>query len=170
MLAASFELPQGLGLDIDTSRSVNLAHACTRVHLARDEAGAVLAFHPVDVSLHRATADGWEAIGGPFDLVPPDRYTASFRLAGIGPGESSRYDPDLVRGLALLAGRPTLLGGQVTAAATGRTIGTLLYRLEGDLLRPVVEHCGGALLLDLESDAAGHAAVTASGLILGPDR
>jgi hypothetical protein len=134
--------------------------------MGRDEGGSVIAFHPVDVRLHREGAEGWEEIGGPFDIRPPDRYVTGYRVVGLDPGANLSYLPDLVASLAVLDGRPTLLGAEVRTA-TGEPIGTLLYRVEGDELHPVVEHCGGRHLLDLEADATGHAALTSKGLILG---
>jgi hypothetical protein len=166
LLGASFELPQGLGLDVDPGRAIVMDRACTRLLLGRDASGSVIAFHPVDVRLHREGAEGWEEIGGPFDIRPPDRYAPGYRVAGLDPGATVHYLPDLVAALAVLDGRPTLLGAEVHIA-TGETIGTLLYRVEGDELHPVVEHCGGRHLLDLEADSAGHAALTRKGLILG---
>lgn len=172
-LRAGFAAPEGEGLEVDDTRFINMGNACPRVHLARDAEGRVTAFDPFDVRLHRLAGDGWEAIGGPFDLQPPSRYTdtSTLRQERVGPDQAGRYLPDVVRGLTFLAGRPVLLGGPVTVDR-GRnrssTEGTILYRLEGDLLVPAVERCDREVLLDLESDPTGHAAVTERSLIIGP--
>jgi hypothetical protein len=172
-LRAGFAAPEGEGLEVDNTRFINMANACPRVHLARDADGRVTAFDPFDVRLHRLAGDGWQAIGGPFDLQPPSRYTdtSTLRQERMGPDQAGRYLPDVVRGLTFLAGRPVLLGGPVTVDR-GRnrssTEGTILYRLEGDLLVPAVERCDREVLLDLESDPTGHAAVTERSLIIGP--
>lgn len=172
-LRAGFAAPEGEGAEVDDTRTVNLADACPRVHLARDADGRVTAFDPFDVRLHRFAGDGWQAIGGPFDLQPPRRYTdrSTLREERVGPEQAARYLPDVVRGLTYLAGRPVMVGGPVLVDLEGNRTsieGTVLYRLEGDVLVPAFERCDGDVLLDLESDAAGHAAVTERALIIGP--
>lgn len=172
-LRAGFAAPEGEGLEVDNTRFINMGNPCPRVHLARDADGRITAFDPFDVRLHRFAGDGWEAIGGPFDLQPPSRYTdmSTLRVERMGPDQAGRYLPDVVSGLTFLAGRPVLLGGRVTIDRRGNrssTEGTVLYRLEGDLLVPAVERCDREVLLDLESDATGHAAVTERSLIIGP--
>lgn len=172
-LRAGFAAPEGEGFDVDNTRMINMGNACPRVHLARDTDGRITAFDPFGVRLHRFAGDEWEAVGGPFDLQPPTRYTdvTTLREERVGPEQAARYLPDVVRGLTFLGGRPVLVGGPVVVDLEGNltsTEGTVLYRLEGDVLVPAFERCDGELLLDLESDAAGHAAVTERSLILGP--
>jgi hypothetical protein len=172
-LRAGFAAPSGEGLEVDDTRSINMANACPRVHLARDAEGRVTAFDPFDVRLHRFADDGWQAVGGPFDLEPPRRYTdvSTLREERVGPEQAARYLPDVVRGLTYLGGRPVLVGGPVLVDLEGNRTsveGTVLYRLEDDVLVPAFERCDGDVLLDLESDATGHAAVTERALIIGP--
>jgi hypothetical protein len=171
-LKASFEAPAGEGLEVDNTRFINMANACPRVHLARDAGGRLTAFDPFDVRLHRLGEDGWEEAGGPFDLQPPSRYTdvSTLRQERVGPEQAGRYLPDVVRGLTFLAGRPVLIGSPVMSDRGGNRVGmegTVLYRLEDDVLVPAFERCDGDVLLDLESDATGHAAATERSLIVG---
>ncbi len=163
----SFEAGERLA-DVDTTRAVNLGYACPTVFMTRGAEGEVLALDPEDVKLYRA-GEGkvWDVVGGPFDLEPPGRYTSAtdlrkIRLEGIG---EAYYLPDLVSRLFLYGGNPMLLGGRV--AERNRLRGTLLYRVEGNTLTPVVEVCGGQILIDVESDGKGYAAITARELVVG---
>ena len=163
----TFEAPERMA-DVDTTRTVNMGYACPTVFMARGEAGEVMALNPEDVKLYRAgEGKTWDVVGGPWDLEPPGRYTAiadlrKVKLEGVG---DAYYLPDLVSRLFLYRGSPVLLGGGVSERQSFR--GTLLYRVEGNTLTPVVEVCGRQKLIDVESDGAGYAAITPRDLIVG---
>jgi hypothetical protein len=154
--------------DVDSTRAVNLAHACPTVFMARGDAGEVMVLDPEDVKLYRAgQGKEWEAVGGPYDLQPPGRYTstADLRKVRLEGGGNTYYLPDLVSRLFLHGESPMFLGSGVYEGTTFR--GTLLYRAEGNILRPSVEICGRQLLIDVESDGTGYAAITGRELIVG---
>ncbi|HEY7215643.1 MAG TPA: hypothetical protein VIC28_13515 [Thermoanaerobaculia bacterium] len=154
--------------DLDTARTVNMGYACPTVFMARGEAGEVMALNPQDVKLYRAgEGKKWDVVGGPWELEPPGRYTdiadlRKVKLEGVG---DAYYLPDLVNRLFLYRGSPVLLGGGVSERHNFR--GTLLYRVEGNTLTPVVEVCGRQMLIDVESDGKGYAAITPRDLVVG---
>jgi hypothetical protein len=163
----TFSAPERMA-DVDTTRTVNLPYACPMVFMARSETGEVMALNPEDVKLYRAgEGKKWEAVGGPYDLQPPGRYTDTTRVRThkLEGGGTAYFLPDLVNRLFLHGGSPMLLGSGVFDRATLR--GTLLYRVEGNTLTPAVEVCGRQLLIDVESDGEGYAAITGRELITG---
>lgn len=163
----SFEASERMA-DLDSTRAVNLAHACPVVFMARGNAGEVMALDPEDVKLYRAgQGKAWDAVGGPYDLEPPGRYTntANLRKVELEGGGKAYYLPDLVSRLFLHGESPMLLGSGVYERNALR--GTLLYRVDGNTLRPSVEVCGRQLLIDVESDGEGYAAITGRDLIVG---
>jgi hypothetical protein len=163
----SFEAAERIA-DVDSTRAVNLAHACPTVFMARGNAGEVMALDPEDVKLYRAgQGKVWEAVGGPYDLELPGRYTdpTDLRKVKLESGGDTYYLPDLVSRLFLHGESPMLLGSGVYDGKTFR--GTLLYRVEANTLRPSVEVCGRQMLIDVESDAEGYAAITGREVIVG---
>ncbi|HEX2252161.1 MAG TPA: hypothetical protein VHQ65_02710 [Thermoanaerobaculia bacterium] len=175
MVAAAFEAPESLA-DAGGDRVVNMRFACPRVHLARDAAGAVVAFNPMDARLHRAGSAGdWTATGRPYALQPPGRYSepGALRSEPLSPEGAAAYLPDLVNGLFFLEGEPVLLGSpaqpgqQAYFTDVPYGIGTILLRDHEGVLRPSFESCGGRVLLHVETDADGFAALTREGLLLG---
>jgi len=163
----TFAAPERMA-DLDTTRTVNIGYACPMVFMARGGTGEVMALNPTDVKLYRAGAGkSWEVVGGPYDLQPPGRYTDTTKLRTIqlADGGTLYYLPDLVSRLFLHGGSPMLLGSAVYERNLFR--GTLLYRLEGNTLTPAVEVCDRQMLLDVESDAQGYAAITGRELIVG---
>jgi len=163
----TFEAPERMA-DVDTTRTVNIAFACPSVFMARGETGAVMALNPFDVKLYQAgEGKKWDVVGGPYDLEPPGRYTeiANLRKVNLEGGGNAYYLPDLVNRLFLYRGGPVLLGGSVSERNTFR--GTLLYRVEGNTLTPAVEVCGRQMLIDVESDGEGYAAITSRELVVG---
>jgi len=163
----AFKAPERMA-DVDTTRTVNLSYACPTVFMARGEAGDVLALNPEDVKLYRAgEGKKWDVVGGPYDLQPPGRYTdmTKVRTLELEGGGQVSYLPDLVSRLFLRGGSPMLLGTGVFDLSNFR--GTLIYRVEGNALTPVVEVCGRQMLIDVESDGKGYAAITGGELIVG---
>lgn len=163
----SFKAAERLA-DVDATRTVNLGYACPTVFLARGEGGEVMALNPADVKLYRAgEGKTWDVVGGPYALEPPGRYTdladlRKVKLEGVG---DAYYLPDLVNRLFLYRGGPVLLGGGVSERQAFR--GTLLYRVQGSALLPVVEVCDRKMLVDVEADGKGYAAITDDRLIVG---
>ncbi len=167
LVGYTFEAAERMA-DVDTARTVNLGYACPTVFMARGESGEVMALNPQDVKLYRAgEGKTWDVVGGPYALEPPGRYTdlsnlRKVKLEGVG---DAYYLPDLVSRLFLYGGGPVLLGGGVSERHALR--GTLLYRVQGNTLTPAVEVCGRQMLIDVESDGEGYAAITANELIAG---
>ncbi len=163
----SFEASERLA-DMDAERAVNLGYACPTVFMARGDNGQVMALDPEDVKLYQA-GEGkvWDAVAGPFDLEPPGRYTslADLRKVPMEGGGDAYYLPDLVSRLFLYGGSPMLLGGVVIER--GQLRGTLIYRVKGNTLTPVVEICGRQRLIDVESDSEGYAVITDRELVVG---
>lgn len=154
--------------DVDTTRVVNIGFACPTVLMTRGETGELIALNPQDVKLYRAgEGKTWEVIGGPYGLEPPGRYTdiSKLRKLQLEGGGEIFYLADLVSGLFLHQGSPILLGWGVYDRTVLR--GTLLYRVQGNTLTPAVEVCGRQLLVDVESDGEGYAAITGNELIVG---
>jgi hypothetical protein len=167
MVDYTFEAPERMA-DVDTTRTVNIGHACPTVFMARGEADQVMALNPEDVKLYRAgEGKTWEVVGGPYDLEPPGRYTdtTKVRTLALEGGGTIYYLPDLVSRLFLHGGSPMFLGMAIHDRGVVR--GTLLYRVEGNTLTPVFEVCGRQALIDVESDGKGYAAITGRELVVG---